>query len=97
MLDLGIDDETLKALIDYEYEHNIFHTMFPGEPTMDYQRVSDTDPFTKLKISTPYSTVTIEVEESDQTIDELIRDVFRPALLAMGYAESLVNKYIAED
>ena len=96
MLDLGIDDETLKALIDYEYEHNIFHTMFPGEPTMDYQRVTDTEPFTKLKISTPYSTVTIEVEESDHTIQDLMNDLIRPALLAMGYAESLVNQYIPE-
>lgn len=64
---------------------------------MDHQRITETEPFTRLEIANPYGTVAIEIPETDQTLSVFIQDFIRPALLAMGYSEVLVDQYFQRD
>ena len=51
---------------------------------------------TSITIETSYSKITIEVDKEDMTMGELISDIIRPAILAIGYSEQTVNEWIEE-
>ena len=51
---------------------------------------------TLITIETCYSTVKISTDKDDMTMGEMICDIIRPALLAVGYSAESVNEWIEE-
>jgi len=52
---------------------------------------------TKVTLENEHGTYSVEVKDIELTIDELIRNVIKPAILAAGYSEKLVNEHLVTD
>lgn len=48
---------------------------------------------TKATLQTEYSTVTIEVPQTDMSLATLMENVIEPLLLAVGYSKETLEKY----
>ena len=48
---------------------------------------------TKATLQTEYSTVTIEVPQTDMKLPDLMELVIEPLLLAVGYSKETLEKY----
>jgi hypothetical protein len=52
---------------------------------------------TVLKIKNKYKEITIEVPHSDLTIDQVMEDLVKPALIGMGYHCLLIDEIFGEN
>lgn len=49
---------------------------------------------TKITLENEHGTYSVEIRNTELTINALVRDVVKPVLLAAGYSESLVDEYL---
>lgn len=53
--------------------------------------------YTKITFETQYKKVSIVVHRSDLTMQEVIDDLIKPALIGSGYSPELVNDYFEDE
>ena len=49
---------------------------------------------TSVAMDTEYNKITIEVKQTDMSIEDVITYLIRPLLIGIGYPEKLVNEYL---
>ena len=51
---------------------------------------------TTLTIKNAYREISIEIQGSDQDVYEMVEDLFKPALLALGYQPGSIKEVFGE-
>ena len=52
---------------------------------------------TKITLKNEYGVYSIEVKKEDMNIDEMFSDLIVPVLVASGYSQETVDRYLGEE